>query len=78
MRSAVAVLAHPSLWPVAVRQVRLLAVPGWWRRPPFLPVPDSGYLQFRLVTMYGSDAVPDPADVVPYLRWCRAWRHLAG
>ena len=35
-----AVLSHPSLWATAVRQVKLLAPTGWWRRPPFLPVPD--------------------------------------
>ncbi len=77
LRSLLAILRHPSLWLVALRQVRVLAAPAWWRRAPFLPVPDAAYLRFRLVTMYGSDASPDPADIVPYLRWCRAWPHLA-
>src|SRR5690606_34734013 len=31
-----AVLARPSLWAVALRQARVLARPGWWRRRPFL------------------------------------------
>jgi len=65
------VAAHPSLWPTALRQLGRLAPPGWWRRRPYLPVPDADYLRFRLETQYGTDAVPDPADVVVYLRWCR-------
>jgi len=56
-----------------VRQVRRLTQPGWWRRPPFLPLPPPDYLRFRLETAYGGagDRAPDPADVVTYLRWCR-------
>ena len=44
----------------------------WWRTPPFLPVPARGYLQFRLLTQYGSaSAVPSTDDLVSYLEWCR-------
>jgi hypothetical protein len=76
-RAGLAVAARPSLWPVAARQARRLARAGWWRRPPFLPVPDPSYLAFRLETQYGAaDARPEPADVVAYLRWCRAQDHL--
>jgi hypothetical protein len=69
------VLPHPSLWPVAVRQARLLAPPGWWRRRPHLPVPTADYLRFRLETAYGGagDQAPAPADLVTYLRWCRTF-----
>lgn len=68
-----AVLAHPTLWPTALRQARRLAPARWWRRPPFLPVPDAAYLRFRLETAYGGtgERGPDGADVVTYLRWCR-------
>ena len=71
-----AVLRHPSLWRTGLRQVRLLAQPGWWRRRPFLPVPDPAYLRFRLETAYGGrgDQVPAPDDLVAYLRWVRAER----
>jgi hypothetical protein len=69
----VAVLRHPSLWATALRQAVRLAGRGWWRRPPFLPVPARDYLDFRLVTAYGSDRSPDPEDLLAYLRWCRAW-----
>ena len=70
-----AVLSHPSLWRTAVRQVKLLAPTGWWRRPPFLPVPDAAYLRFRMVTAYGGDGAraAEPDDLLTYLRWCRAW-----
>lgn len=73
----VAVLARPWLWWTAVRQLLLLARPGWWRRAPFLPVPDREYLRFRLVTQYGDPSrVPVPRDVVGYLRWCRSYRAI--
>lgn len=69
-----AVLVRPGLWATAIRQVFALAAPRWWRRPPWLPLPDSGYLGFRLTTAYGDPrAVPPAADVVGYLEWCRAW-----
>jgi len=45
--------------------------PGWWHRPPFLPVPDEAYVRFRLQTAYGQRGEPHPEDVVSYLRWCR-------
>ena len=70
--AAWAIGRRPSLWWVAVRQAVVLARPGWWRRPPFLPLPDADYLRFRLVTAYGGDdGAPTPDDVVTYLRWCR-------
>jgi len=71
LRIVGAVLAHPTLWPVALRQSARSSRPQWWRRPPFLPVPDADYLRFRLETQYGTGGVPDPTDVVVYLRWCR-------
>lgn len=54
----------------------MLAPPGWWRRPPFLPLPAPDYLRFRMETAYGGagDQEPDPGDLVTYLRWCRDLR----
>ena len=75
--AGLAVAARPSLWAVALRQARRLAPPGWWRRPPFVPRPDRGYLRFRLETQYGdADAPASGADLVAYLRWCRAQDRL--
>lgn len=74
-RIAAAVAVRPSLWATAVRQVLVLAAPGWWRRRPFLPLPDPAYLRFRLITQYGdAEHPPTPGDLVEYLRWCRAYR----
>jgi hypothetical protein len=72
--AVMAVLAHPSLWVIAVKQLFVLAPPGWWQRRPFLPLPDPAYLRFRLQTAYGGsglDHEPRPEDLVTYLRWCR-------
>jgi hypothetical protein len=75
--ATVAVLARPVLWGTAVRQVWVMAVPGWWRSAPYLPLPDAAYLRFRLQTAYGDpDRDPSPADVVTYLHWCRTWPRL--
>lgn len=70
-----AVLAHPKLWPTALRQAVLLAPNRWWTRFPFLPLPDPAYMRFRMVTAYGGDGrrAADPEDLLTYLRWCRAW-----
>jgi hypothetical protein len=74
MNTIAAIARRPHLWPTAARQVRKLAPTGWWRRPPFLPVPAKDYLAFRTVTQYGETAQsPTPEDVVDYLAWCRDW-----
>lgn len=72
-----AVLVRPRLWPTAIAQGLRMAPRGWWRRKPYLPVPDAAYLRFRLQTQYGSDSVePSPADLVAYLEWCRSYRDV--
>jgi hypothetical protein len=43
---------------------------SWYRRFPFLPIPDSTYLRWRMYTAYGDyDAVPSVTDVERYARW---------
>ncbi len=72
-RLIVAVLVRPHLWGTALRQVHRLAPRGWWRRPPFLPLPDPGYRAFRQVTQYGDEShLPVVEDVLVWLEWCRA------
>ena len=42
----------------------------WYRRFPFLPLPDPTYLRWRMYTAYGDyDAVPPAGDVERYARW---------
>lgn len=72
-------LGRPDLWWTALRQWRRLAVPAWWRRAPFLPLPDPDYLAFRLQTQYGeAGRVPEPGDLVAYLEWCRRFQRSMG
>jgi len=76
-RPVVAVAARPRLWPTAATLVLRLARPGWWRDGRRLPLPDPGYWHFRSVTAFGADGVvPNRAEVVAYLEWCRAWREV--
>ncbi|CAB4957529.1 unannotated protein [freshwater metagenome] len=67
----IVVLRHPSLWPTAIGAAFRLSPKGWWMLPPFLPIPDRAYLEFRMETQYGSNAEPVASDVLSYLRWCR-------
>jgi hypothetical protein len=72
MSAALAVMARPRLWGTAAAVLVRMAPPGWWRRPPHLPVPDPRLWAFRMVTAYGAaDAPPRRSDVVAYLEWCR-------
>ncbi len=85
MRSAAAAVTlalarRPDLWSTAVRELFVLARPGWWRRWPPLPRPDAAYVRFRLQTAYGSTPdrsrllESDPDDIVSYLEWCHRMR----
>ena len=44
----------------------------WWRRLPFLPLPDRAYLRWRMYTAYADEAaVPPVEDVIRFARWRR-------
>jgi len=72
-RLVFAVLCRPFLWGAALRAVVRLAPRHWWRRWPFLPMPDRQYLAFRVQTQYGGTGTNafEPSDVLKYLRWLR-------
>jgi hypothetical protein len=75
IKVAAAVATRPSLWSTAVRQWKRTTPRRWWRSAPFLPVPRRDYIEFRLVTQYGSTGHPPaPADVLNYLSWCKRQR----
>ncbi len=45
---------------------------AWWRRAPYLPLPDRDYLRWRMYTAYADeDAVPPVEDVIRFARWRR-------
>ena len=63
---------RPSTWWPAVVSAIRFAPRGWWRRPPFLPMPDERYWRFRMETAFGDeDAAPDLDDLVTAMRWTR-------
>ena len=42
----------------------------WWRQFPFLPLPASEYVRWRMYTAYGDEDITPPADDVErYARW---------
>ena len=50
---------------------------GWYKRPPFFPLPPPEYIRWRMYTAYGDErAVPPVEDVVRFARWRREVMHL--
>jgi hypothetical protein len=42
----------------------------WFRRFPFLPLPATSYVKWRMYTAYGEeDAIPPADDVIAFARW---------
>lgn len=73
MRHFAAVVRRPSLWTTAVVQVFRLARRGWWKRPPFLPLPAADYLAMRATVQYGDPKHSlEVEDLLKYLMWCKA------
>jgi hypothetical protein len=63
-------LRNPALGVALLRVAWRFRRRGWYRRPPFLPVPSRDYVRWRMYTAYGDyDAVPPAEDVVRYARW---------
>lgn len=68
-------LLHPMLAPIIVRAAWRLRATQWWRRAPFLPLPDRAYWNFRLVTANGStNRSLSVDDVVSFAKWSRLQR----
>ena len=67
-----AVVRRPDLWATAIRVGRDHAPPRWWRRRPFLPLPDSDWMAFRYETAFAErTGRPSPDEVIDYLEWVR-------
>ena len=63
-------LRSPSTGAALLRVAWRFRRNGWWRRPPFLPLPSTRYVRWRMHTAYGDEAfVPPAEDVVRYARW---------
>lgn len=69
------VMTRPWLIPLLVSTAWAFRARSWYRRPPFLPLPSAGYLEWRLETAYGAEVTDPPVeDLIRYLRWARAMR----
>ncbi|MDP6894962.1 MAG: hypothetical protein QGF73_06335 [Acidimicrobiales bacterium] len=70
LRLLFAVLRKPSLWLLAIRQIFTLARNRWPLIPPFLPIPSSEFLEFRVLTFQGdTEKLPDIDAVITWLTW---------
>ena len=69
LRLAARAALQPRLAVDLVRTAWAFRRRGWYRRPPFLPLPPAEYLDWRMHTAYGEDAEPRAEDVARYLSW---------
>tara|TARA_Y100000746_G_scaffold185116_1_gene163620 strand:+ start:345 stop:515 length:171 start_codon:yes stop_codon:yes gene_type:complete len=54
-----------------------LAESGWWKRLPFLPIPNQDLIEFRIKTQYGSlETETEAADVLAWLLWSKEFQQL--
>jgi hypothetical protein len=63
-------LRHPADTGVVVVAAWRLRAKFWWRRAPYLPLPDTAYWNFRMITATGStDGRIDVRAIVDAARW---------
>lgn len=69
-RLAVTGAVHPRTAAALITVAWRFRRRGWFRRFPFLPLPDAEYVKWRMHTAYGgNDVVPSAEDVIRYARW---------
>jgi hypothetical protein len=74
-----AAVRSPGMIPDLVSAAWAFRRRGWYRRPPFLPLPSASYLRWRMDTAYGDpDAVPPVDELRRFLRWARIMRQTRG
>ena len=68
-------LRRPRTIPYLMRAAWAFRARGWYRRPPFLPLPPVSYLQWRLDTAYEyARHTPTDAEMERYLVWTHRMR----
>ncbi|MCP4305269.1 MAG: hypothetical protein GY788_10420 [bacterium] len=76
---AAAVGRRPDLWVEGVRTLFAVSRRNWWRKAPFLPIPDQPYADWRLATAQGDVDSPLPAgDLILYLEWRKKQHRVFG
>lgn len=79
LRLLLALARRPDLWGEGLRTMIAVAPTGWWRRPPFIPIPDPAYMQWRLATAHGEASSPlEPGELIHYLEWRKRQHRLLG
>jgi hypothetical protein len=76
---AAAIVRKPSLWPEALRMMRIMRP----TRPAAAHdrramLPSAEYLAFRVHTNTGSDDPPTGSDVVRFLKWTGSQHRVLG
>ena len=68
-------LRRPTLLPHLMGAAWAFRARGWWKRPPFLPLPPAAYMRWRMETAYGDPgAVPSDEELERFLRWATEMR----
>ena len=68
-------LRRPGLWPAMLSAAWAFRSRGWYRKPPFLPLPSREYMRWRLETAYGDpEAVPPRDEIVRFVTWSAEMR----
>ena len=63
-------LANPAVGVALLKVAWRFRRRGWYKRLPFLPLPATEYVKWRMHTAYGrDDAVPPASDIIRYARW---------
>ena len=76
-RALRASVRHPGVTGEALRALLATARRGWWRRPPFLPLPAPDYVAWRTETAYGTSSADTPeSDLYHFLEWRRRQRRM--
>ncbi len=68
-------LRRPRIIPYLLRAAWAFRARGWYRRPPFLPLPPRSYMRWRMETAYGDPAaMPTLDEMERYLVWAARMR----
>lgn len=63
-------IRDPRLGAALVRVAWRFRRREWYRQAPFLPLPATDYVRWRMYTAYGNEeAVPPADDIARYARW---------
>ena len=74
-RMALLALRRPWMVPTLLGTAWAFRARGWYRRPPFLPVPPADYMRWRMETAYGDpDAEPPLREVARFVTWAARMR----